>query len=58
MTTTLPTSFGERLGVSRFIPSSRFSSVIVTLLLLIVMFGIGSSRYRNFASSQNVANLF
>jgi len=58
MTTTVPTSFIDRLGVSRFIPSSRFSSVIVTLVLLIVMFGIGAGRYRNFAAPQNIANLF
>ena len=57
-TTPAPSSFIDRLGVARFIPSSRFSSVIVTLVLLIVMFGIGTSRYRNFAAPQNVANLF
>jgi len=58
MTTTVPTSFIDRLGVSRLIPSSRFSSVIVTLVLLLVMFGIGAGRYRNFAAPQNIANLF
>jgi ribose/xylose/arabinose/galactoside ABC-type transport system permease subunit len=57
-TTPAPSTFIDRLGVSRFIPSSRFSSVLVTLVLLIVMFGIGTSRYRNFAAPQNVANLF
>jgi len=57
-TTPAPSTFIDRLGVSRFIPSSRFSSVLVTLILLIVMFGIGTSRYRNFAAPQNVANLF
>ena len=56
MTTTIPTSFGDRLG--RFVPSSRFSSVIVTLVLLLVMFGVGAGRYRNFAAPQNIANLF
>ena len=56
MTTTIPTSFTDRLG--RFVPSSRFSSVIVTLVLLLVMFGIGAGRYRNFAAPQNIANLF
>jgi len=57
-TTPAPSTFIDRIGVSRFIPSSRFSSVLVTLILLIVMFGIGTSRYRNFAAPQNVANLF
>jgi len=56
MTTTIPTSFSDRLG--RFVPSSRFSSVIVTLVLLLVMFGVGAGRYRNFAAPQNIANLF
>ena len=56
--TPAPTSVIDRIGVSRFIPSSRFSSIIVTLVLLIVMFGIGTSRYRNFAAPQNIANLF
>jgi len=57
-TTPAPSTLIDRLGVARFIPSSRFSSVLVTLVLLIVMFGIGTSRYRNFASPQNIANLF
>ena len=57
-TTPAPSTFIDRLGVAKFIPSSRFSSVLVTLVLLIVMFGIGTSRYRNFAAPQNVANLF
>jgi len=57
-TTPAPSTWIDRLGVARFIPSSRFSSVLVTLVLLIVMFGIGTSRYRNFASPQNIANLF
>jgi len=51
-------AFLERIGVSRFIPSSKFSSVIVTLVLLLVMFGVGAGRYRNFAAPQNIANLF
>ena len=51
-------AFLERIGVSRFIPSSKFSSVIVTLVLLLVMFGVGASRYRNFASGQVILNLF
>jgi len=58
MTTTIPNSLVARIGNSRFIPSSRFSSVIVTLVLLLVMFGIGAGRYRNFAAPQNIANLF
>jgi galactofuranose transport system permease protein len=56
--TPAPSTFIDRLGVAKFIPSSRFSSVLVTLVLLVVMFGIGTSRYRNFAAPQNVANLF
>jgi simple sugar transport system permease protein len=56
MTTTVPVNFTHRLA--RFVPSSRFSSVLVTLVLLVLMFGIGASRYRNFAAPQNVANLF
>jgi len=44
--------------VKRFAPSSRYASVIATLILLIIMFGVGASRYRNFASGQVVLNLF
>jgi simple sugar transport system permease protein len=43
---------------SRFIPTSRYTSVIATLVLLIIMFGVGASRYRGFASGQVVLNLF
>jgi len=43
---------------AQFIPSSRYTSVLVTLGLLIVMFVVGSSRYRGFASGQVVLNLF
>ena len=43
---------------SRFIPSSRYASVIVTLLLLVAMFGAGSAQYRGFFSGQVVLNLF
>jgi simple sugar transport system permease protein len=32
--------------------------VLVTLALLIVMFGVGAARYRGFASGQVIANLF
>jgi len=56
MTMTLPTTFGQR--VAKYAPSSRFSSVIVTAVLLVVVFGIGAGRYRNFAAPQNIANLF
>ena len=42
----------------RFAPSSRYASVLATLILLVIMFGIGASRYRNFASGQVVLNLF
>ncbi len=41
-----------------FALSPRYASVIVTLLLLVIMFGIGASRYRHFASGQVVLNLF
>jgi len=41
-----------------FALSPRYTSVLVTLVLLITMFIVGSSRYRNFASGQNVLNLF
>ncbi|TBN55462.1 sugar ABC transporter permease YjfF [Glaciihabitans arcticus] len=57
-TTPVAPAFLERIGVSRFIPSSKFSSVIVTFVLLVVMFGVGASRYRNFASGQVILNLF
>jgi ribose/xylose/arabinose/galactoside ABC-type transport system permease subunit len=40
------------------LPSSRYSSVIVTLLLLIAMFIGGSTQYRGFFSGQVVLNLF
>jgi len=41
-----------------FVLSPRYTSVLVTLVLLITMFVIGSSRYRNFSSGQNILNLF
>jgi ribose/xylose/arabinose/galactoside ABC-type transport system permease subunit len=60
MTMTLPPvkAFSARSRFARFIPSSRYTSVIVTLVLLIAMFGVGAGRYRGFASGQVVMNLF
>jgi ribose/xylose/arabinose/galactoside ABC-type transport system permease subunit len=37
---------------------SRYTPVLVTFALLVVVFAIGSSRYRGFASGQVIANLF
>jgi ribose/xylose/arabinose/galactoside ABC-type transport system permease subunit len=37
---------------------SRYTPVLVTLALLIVIFAAGASRYRGFASGQVIANLF
>jgi len=42
----------------RGILGSRYTPVLVTLALLIVMFLVGASRYRGFASGQVIANLF
>jgi len=42
----------------RGILGSRYTPVLVTLALLIVMFVVGASRYRGFASGQVIANLF
>ncbi|AWB89917.1 galactofuranose ABC transporter, permease protein YjfF [Homoserinimonas hongtaonis] len=60
MTTTLPpiAPLSSRSRLARFIPSSRYTSVLVTLVLLVAMFGVGSARYRGFASGQVVMNLF
>jgi ribose/xylose/arabinose/galactoside ABC-type transport system permease subunit len=37
---------------------SRYTPVLVTLALLVVIFAAGASRYRGFASGQVIANLF
>jgi ribose/xylose/arabinose/galactoside ABC-type transport system permease subunit len=42
----------------RYLPNSRYTSVLVTLALLIVTFAVGSARYRGFFSGQVVLNLF
>jgi ribose/xylose/arabinose/galactoside ABC-type transport system permease subunit len=42
----------------RTLLGSRYTPVLVTLALLLVVFAVGSSRYRGFASGQVVANLF
>jgi ribose/xylose/arabinose/galactoside ABC-type transport system permease subunit len=42
----------------RFIPNSRYTSVLVTLALLVATFAVGSTRYRGFFSGQVVLNLF
>jgi ribose/xylose/arabinose/galactoside ABC-type transport system permease subunit len=42
----------------RFIPNSRYTSVLVTLALLVATFVVGSTRYRGFFSGQVVLNLF
>jgi simple sugar transport system permease protein len=47
-----------RTGVRRYLPNSRYVSVLVTLALLIVMFAAGSASYRGFFSGQVVLNLF
>jgi simple sugar transport system permease protein len=56
--TTAPAPIAPLGRLARFIPSSRYTSVLVTLALLIVMFGVGAARYRGFASGQVIANLF
>ena len=57
MTTTLSTpTFLDR--AKKFAPAPRYASLVATLVLLVVFFGIGASRYRNFASDQVVLNLF
>lgn len=52
-----PTDF-SRNGIRRFIPNSRYVSVLVTLGLLALMFVAGSVSYRGFFSGQVVLNLF
>lgn len=53
---TVATSFlGKAKGLAL---SPRYTSVIVTFLLLVTMFAIGAGRYDNFASGQNILNLF
>ena len=42
----------------RLMPSPRYSSVIVTLVLLVAMFAVGSSQYRGFFAGQVVLDLF
>ncbi|MET4582998.1 ribose/xylose/arabinose/galactoside ABC-type transport system permease subunit [Conyzicola nivalis] len=54
MTTIVSTS--ARRG--RDLLGSRFAPVLVTLVLLVVVFIVGSTRYRGFASGQVIANLF
>jgi len=44
--------------VKRFAPSPRYASVYASLFLLVAIFIVGASRYRNFASPQVVLNLF
>jgi ribose/xylose/arabinose/galactoside ABC-type transport system permease subunit len=57
MSTSMAPAFSlARTG--RGILGSRYTPVLVTLALLIVMFLVGASRYRGFASGQVVANLF
>ena len=41
-----------------WLPSPRYTSVLVTLALLVATFGIGSTRYRGFLSGQVILNLF
>lgn len=47
-----------RRTLASFIPSSRYTSVLVTLALLVLMFGLGSIQYRGFFSGQVFLNLF
>ena len=58
MTSTPAPVISVRGRFSRFIPTSRYTSVLATLVLLVIMFGVGASRYRGFASGQVVLNLF
>lgn len=54
-------TIGEVTGrsrLSRFIPTSRYASVLVTLILLVLTFVFGSVSYRGFFSGQVVLNLF
>lgn len=52
----LPARF--RSGLARFLPSTRYTSLIVSGALLLLIFVVGSSRYRGFFSGQVVLNLF
>ena len=54
MTTLISTS--ARRG--RDLLGSRYTPVLVTLVLLVLVFAAGASQYRGFASGQVVANLF
>jgi ribose/xylose/arabinose/galactoside ABC-type transport system permease subunit len=54
MTTIISTS--ARRG--RDLLGSRYTPVLVTLVLLILVFAAGASQYRGFASGQVIANLF
>jgi len=42
----------------RFLPSTRYAPVIVTLLLLVAIYAAGAGRYRGFQSGQVFVNLF
>jgi ribose/xylose/arabinose/galactoside ABC-type transport system permease subunit len=54
MTTLISTS--ARRG--RDLLGSRYTPVLVTLVLLVLVFAAGASQYRGFASGQVIANLF
>ena len=54
MTTIISTS--ARRG--RDLLGSRYTPVLVTLVLLVLVFAAGASQYRGFASGQVIANLF
>lgn len=47
-----------RLGVRRFIPTARYGSVLITLVLFIAIYVAGIGRYRGFQSGQVFLNLF
>jgi ribose/xylose/arabinose/galactoside ABC-type transport system permease subunit len=55
--TTVPLSgLGEAKG--GLTGRERYIPVVATLALLVAMFGVGSARYDNFLSGQNILNLF
>jgi ribose/xylose/arabinose/galactoside ABC-type transport system permease subunit len=57
-TTLPPVRRSTAIGAASTALQSKYTSVLVTLVLLLVMFGVGASRYRGFASGQVVLNLF